>query len=401
MEIQALPRAAARYLAGLKPREREVLTPLVIQVYQALQQEATTEQILELLAGQAAEPALLEALARLAHPRLPVLLQPYVGDSVDKSLHKALKKALHHLKAQGIDLPPELAQAKEDSIVRPVLSAAPARAYMSRIEGNGSRMVIVQLPRQGQSFNLFLALGNDVEGLKDAFAVSLSNKETKRYLDDTRGAIPGELVEIPPAYAVAMLESCYQANPDPDSEAGRAFCRARAVVQERCAQEPAPDIRALLPPLANRQQDLDRSLELALEEDFLNWQPTPDELAPWLEKIQAIENSPLVLSPEQQESRMEQTIAEAAQELFPPEHRRLLAQRLLEMAYYLDRSQRPHLARQAQAAGEDLERPRSRLEKENPFVLGLLMFPLREIYDEKKEANAPPPPSRGRIITDF
>ena len=70
-------------------------------------------------------------------------------------------------------------------------------------------------------------------------------------------------------------------------------------------------------------------------------------------------------------------------ELFPPEKRRLLSRRLLEMAYYLDRTGKPHLARQAQAAGEDLERERSPLERENPFLLGLLMFPLKEMYDQE------------------
>ena len=72
-------------------------------------------------------------------------------------------------------------------------------------------------------------------------------------------------------------------------------------------------------------------------------------------------------------------------ELFPPEQRRILSRRLLEMAYYLDRTGRPHLARQAQAAGEDLERERSLLERENPFLFGLLMFPLREMYEMEKE----------------
>lgn len=404
METHPWPRAVAKYLAGLKPQDRDALTPLVSQVHQALEQDVPTEQIIETLtgvAGRAATPALLEALARLAHPRVPALLQALVGEATDKTLLKALKKALYYLKAQGIEMPPELARAKTSSVVRPVLSAAPARAYMSRIEGNGSRMVILHLPRQGQSFNLFLALCNDTAGLKDAFALSLSNKETKRYLDDTRDAIPGKLVDIPPAYAFFMIESSYQVNPDPQSEAGQAYGRVRAYLRDRFGQEPAPDILALLPSLDNSQEYLDRSLELSLEEDFLNWQLTPEELAPWLEKIQAIENSPLVLSPEQQESRMEQTITEASQELFSPEQRGRIAQRLLEMAYYLDQSQRPHLARLAQAAGEDLKRPRSRLERENPFLLGLLMFPLREMYDQEKEAKAPPPPSPGRIITDF
>ena len=180
-----------------------------------------------------------------------------------------------------------------------------------------------------------------------------------------------------------------------------AYLRVRSSLQDRLGPDPAPDIRTLLPPLENREQFLEQSRHLSLEEDFLNWHFSPEELAPWFEKIQEIEKSPLVLTSDQKVARVERTVDEATRELFPPEQRRLLCQRLLEMAYYLDQTGRPHLARQAQAAGEDLERERSLLERENPFLFGLLMFPLREMYDSDKEPKAPPPPHEGRILTDF
>ena len=120
-----------------------------------------------------------------------------------------------------------------------------------------------------------------------------------------------------------------------------------------------------------------------------------------MQKIQDIEKSPLVLTPDQKVARIENVVAEASNELFPPEKRRLLSRRLLEMAYYLDRTGKPHLARQAQAAGEDLERERSPLERENPFLLGLLMFPLKEMYDQEIGPEAAKSPAQGHILTDF
>ncbi len=401
-----LPRPAAKYLAGLRPERQEALTPLVIRVHQAFLHSADTGQILEILAahpvtGPEDELALLEALARLAHPLVPEILQAHFGRAPDKTRQKALKKAFHHLKAQGVEIPPNLVKPEASAVVRPMLSPAPVKGYMSRLEGNGSRMVILHLPRQGQSFNLFLALCNDVEGLKDTYAVLLSNKETKKYLDSTRQDMPGELVELPPAYVLQILEDSYQANPDQSSEAVAAYLRVRSFLQERLGPEPAPDIHTLLPRLENREQYLEQSRNLSLEEDFLNWHFSPEELAPWFEKIQDIEKSPLVLTSEQKVARVERTVDEATRELFPPEQRRLLSRRLLEMAYYLESTGRPHLARQAQAAGEDLERERSLLERENPFLFGLLMFPLREMYDLKKEPGAPPPHPEGRILTDF
>ena len=109
----------------------------------------------------------------------------------------------------------------------------------------------------------------------------------------------------------------------------------------------------------------------------------------------------MILTPDQKVARIENVVDEAIKELFPPEKRRLLSRRLLEMAYYLDRTGKPHLARQAQAAGEDLERERSLLERENPFLLGLFMFPLKEMYDQTVAPEAAKPQTQGHILTDF
>jgi hypothetical protein len=406
MQEDSLPRPVAKYLAGLPTPDREALTPLLVQVHQALLQGAATEPLLELLAahplpGPEAELALLEALARLAHPAIPALLPALAVGAPAKARLKALKKALHHLKAQGLEIPPDLIKPEASPVIRPLLSGAPIKGHLSRLDGNGSRLVILHLPRQGQAFNLFLALCNDVEGLKDAYAVLLSNKEAKKYLDSTRQEIPGELVEVPPAYAFKILEDSYQVNPDSSAEAVATYVRSRPGLLERLGSVPAPDLHDLLPSLDQGDQYLEQAKNLPLEEDFLNWHFNPEELGPWLEKIRAIEDSPLVLSSDQKVARIERAVDEAVKELFPPEQRLLLSRRLLEMAYYLDLTGRPHLARPAQAAGEDLERPRSPLERENPFLLGLLMFPLREMYDQEKEPKTPPPESPGRILTDF
>ena len=406
MMEEALPRPVAKYLAGLSPERQKNLTPLVARVFQALSAGADTEQIIELMAanplsGPDEEVAMVEALARFGHRLIPKILQVHFGGTADKTCQKALKKAFHLLKTQGVEIPPDLVKADESSVLKPVAIAAQIKGYTSRLEGNGSRLVVLQLPRQGQSFNLFLALCNDMEGLKDTYAVLLSNKEAKKYLATTKQDIPGDLVEVPPAYVFKILEESYQANPDQSSESVATYLRVRNVLENLLGQETPPDIHDLLPGLDDREQDLKQSQNLSLEEDFLNWHFRPEELTPWLNKIQEIEQSPLVLTAEQKMARIEDTVAEAIKILIPPENRRILSRRLLEMAYYLDHTGRPHLARQAQAAGEDLERERSPLERENPFLLGLVMFPLREMYDQEKNPQTPDLQTPGRILTDF
>ena len=196
MVEDALPRPVAKYLAGLPPARQEKLTALLDRVRQALSEGADTEKIVQILADQPfLEPedelAMLEVLARLSHPLIPEILQVHFGGTADKTCQKALKKAFHLLKTQGVAIPPDLVKTAEPGVFKPVDVSAQIKGYTSRIEGNGSRMVVLQLPRQGQSFNLFLALCNDVEGLKDTYAVLLSSKEAKKYLASTKARYTG------------------------------------------------------------------------------------------------------------------------------------------------------------------------------------------------------------------
>ncbi len=406
MNQDSLPRPLAKYLAGLPAAVRDELTPRLAQVHEALQQEnATVDRVLAVLATAPglkpdAEAILIEALARLPHPLLPAVLASRFGARPEKAIQKALKKAWHQLKVQGIEISPELVKAPGTPIISPVQEPTQVKAFVSRIEGNGSRMIIFHLPGLGQSFNLFVVLANDVEGLKDAYAVPMSNKEVKLYLNHIRSELPGKLAPVDPAYALGVLEACFQIDPESTAEAAVLYRQVRPTLQHRLEHATPPAIQSLLPPLDPAGISLDSCVELLFEEDFLNWPLEPEDIQPLLEKLAAVQNSPLHLTEEQQQARYDDIMTTALQELFPPEQRRRLSDRLLHMAYYLDRTDRPYLARLAQAAGEDLARERSILEKENPFLVGLFMVPVEMLRRSLPAAEEEPPPA-GRIITDF
>ncbi|MBM4287807.1 MAG: hypothetical protein FJ135_06615 [Deltaproteobacteria bacterium] len=406
MSETVLPRPAVKYLANLPSATQAWLSPLLQQVQQALSSGRDEGEIVDILAAQPVpepkgELLLLEALVRLAHPLLPEIVHTHFSRPEDRNRQKALKKAYHYLKAQGVAIPAHLTAPTEEAVVRPLPGETAVKGYMSRIEGNGSRMVILQISRLGQPFNLFMALVNDVEGIKDAYDLLLGLKEVKKYLEETRENMPGELVEFPAPFLFQMIEDAYQLNPDPSSKGVAAFLRVRGILKNRFGQEKASDILELLPVLEDRETYLEQSKELVLEEDFFSWQCHPHALRPWLEKLQGINDSPLVLSKEQKIARIAQTVEDACHQTFTPEKRKLFSRRLLEMAYYLDQTERPHLARMAQAAGEDLLRLRSSLEPENPFLFGLLMVPLRIMYALAEEEMEETPETEKRIITDF
>ncbi|MGQ9921446.1 MAG: hypothetical protein ACUVRZ_08975 [Desulfobacca sp.] len=408
MSQESLPRPLVKYLASLPAEHREWLTPLIMKVQQALDQDgARVEDVLALLAAApprrvSQETVLIEALARLPHPLMPAILAGRYGDHPERAVHKALKKAWHHLKILGIEIAPELAQSPGKAVVNLRPEEAPVRAYVSRIEGNGSRMIILHLPGLGQPFNFMMVLADDVEGLKDAHLMPMSKKEVKLYLEHVRSEIPGELAPVPFAYAFGILEEYFQLDPQSTAEAVLLYRQARVFLRQRLGEATPPAISSLLPVLEDAPTHLERCGDLLLQEDFLTWSLELEEIEPWLEKIAAVEQSPLHLTEEQQRARYDDIMAKALQELFPPARRRLIGNRLLHMAYYYDQIERPYLARLAQAAGEDLGREHNMLELrgENRFLLGLFLLPV-EMLRRKLESPEEETTASGRIVTDF
>lgn len=406
MNLERLPRALARYLASLPVALQEILPPLLVKVQEALGQEETSPaDVLAILAEAplatpAQEAALIEALARLPHPLLPQILAARFAASDEKVIQKALKKALHLLKVQRVEIPPELSKPSGTAILSPFQEPPALKAYVSRIEGDGTRLIAVHLPGMGQPFNLIIALVNDQDGFKDLYAVPMSNKEVKSYLEQLQTDATGKLADVDPAYAFSCLEEYFLIAPESTAEGVLTYRQLRSILRDRLEGVSSHDITSLLPPLEDRQSYLNNCVELLTLDDFFSWVPEQEQLLPFVEKLAAMQNSPLHLTEAQQQARYEDLLIAALKELFPQEQRLLIGKRLLHMAYYLLKTDRLYMACLAQAAGEDLLRERSSLEKESPFLVGLFMLAMETLHhalgpDEEQ------PPTSGQIITNF
>ncbi|HZK13557.1 MAG TPA: hypothetical protein VFC55_03515, partial [Desulfobaccales bacterium] len=146
----------------------------------------------------------------------------------------------------------------------------------------------------------------------------------------------------------------------------------------------APDLDQELP--APSPKELPRLLEhcrkLVLDQLFLSFLPGPEEIAPWLAKLKEVEDSPLVLSDQQQQIRIDGVLDEATRALYPLETRADWGRRLLTTAYYLHLSGREEDSRAARAAAADLVEPElSALAGENAFLKSLVQSAVRLAYE--------------------
>jgi len=91
------------------------------------------------------------------------------------------------------------------------------------------------------------------------------------------------------------------------------------------------------------------------EKEFRTWVLDPETLQPYLAEIMKAKDSPIVLSPAQQQERFQATVARAVEELFTGERQQSWARRLYEMAYFFAVTRRESSARRACAVALALQ----------------------------------------------
>ncbi|MHB8068903.1 MAG: hypothetical protein ACYDIC_13515 [Desulfobaccales bacterium] len=392
-------------LPPLTGDQAAALQDLAAQLAAALEEGRDLDTLKGMVAGKTGDQAwdlhLLKTLSSLAHPGVPGLLAALYGASADKPRRKALKRALHLLKTRGVPVPEDLLPREE---------AAPLKgrglAYVSQVLGNGERYVLLEGPQESLGGNFLMVRLNDREGIQECHILSLKSRQRQEFWEHLRQQGLAEWATPPPAYAVRLLEEADGLNPAAASGSRYRVLKTR-IWQEWGRPEEAPDLAALLPPLNPPELSrlLNQAADLAQEPLFQSWLPGLDELTPWLNKIREIQESPLVLTEQQRQVRVEDVVVEATRGLFPPESQDLWRGRLLAMAYFLDLRGKEPEARQAQAAAQDLTASRGPLAGENPFLRGLVWQSLRLAWEflekTQKEATSSPllaPPTDPLLI---
>ncbi len=335
---------------------------------------------------------LMAALGALSHPAVPALLAALFGETQDKVRRKALKKTLHLLKTRGVAVPNDLLPKEEISVGAP--RPGTAAAFVTPIFGNGESYVILEGPPEILRGNFLVSLINDQEGFRECVLLNLKRKQQTEFWEHFHEQGFKDLLSPPPTFAVSMLEAAYMAHPDSPGASQYGALRER-IFQHWGRPEVAPDLELALPAVnpGERTRLLDESRKLALDPLFHSWLPGPEEIAPWLTKLQEVQDSPLVLSDQQKQVRIDAVLDEATRALYPPETRADWGRRLLTTAYYLHLMGRKEDSRAARAAAADLADPeRSTLAGENLFLKGMVQYAVRlawEAQQPRESAVAP------------
>jgi hypothetical protein len=393
-------------LAPLAPEARARLEAQVAGVVAALETGVEPDGLLEKAAGDPQDADwdahLMDALGALNHPAIPVLLAARYGRARDKIRRKALKKTLHRLKTRGVAVAADLLPREEAKAGAP--RPGTAKVFVSPIFGDGESYVIFEGPPEVLGGNFLVARVSDREGFRECVLLNLKRGQQAELWDRFREQGLDQWFSPPPAYAVGLLEEAY-------AQQGGAAAHYRPlrekILRHWGPAEDAPDLEQELPAPAPGEAPrlLEHCRQLALDPLFHAWMPGPEEIGPWLDKLQEVQDSPLVLSDQQKQVRTDGVLDEATRALYPPETRSDWGRRLLTTAYYLHLSGREEDSRAARAAAADLFAPGgSALTGENALLKGLVQYAVRLAWQVKqpREPGAPSglvvPPGEAGLI---
>jgi len=299
--------------------------------------DATVERLLDGAdAGAAAE-----ALGEVAGAPTAALLAHRAQVASDRTVAKALRRALFRFEQRGVPVP----RIRETAEHRPAAGGPELEGFISAYDRRGNRLLWLLRPQSGGGMLLLAAEAHEPDGLHDVRVTEMTRKELRGVRDRLQREAGLRLAPADWRVVDALLVEAHERAGAPDRS--RDYLRLRPQLVSVPPSPPAEPSSPLLTALPDDESaQLVAGSEALLELPELQWWPGPDAFAPFMDEIAAVRDSPLVLNQVQQEERLRAILARAASELYPPA---VVARRLDGTAYVLASTGRVPQARQAMA----------------------------------------------------
>ncbi len=309
------------------------------------------------------------ALIDVLSARRDVARLDRLGSSPDKSLAKAARRALHLLRTKGASAAPgvRVYQAPGPYAVEETAS------FASIIDGRGERVVWFVEANDG-GFAIFEVELSESAGVLSLVALELSRKAWRDRAAQMRGNERAVIGQISGMHARTLIERAYRRMVEARRSPPEAFAQHHLRVQASEAELAAPHpVRALVAAVEGEVGDGELAAVLERRELAL-FVPSQEAIIALDAAIGEVLTSKLVLTPGQKLGKLEDAIAKVADEQVTIEVRRLLSERLLELALLIAMRQPDHAglraARACVAAADRLadERVQSH---EHPTVMAM------------------------------
>lgn len=294
---------------------------------------------------------LLEWIAARASQAAARILQRFLAQGGDKARIKQVKKALHRLRAQGIDVEEPAVEGGGFSLTIETEALQDARCYVTSIDGSGSRMVWIlwRVPSGGS--RLLQAVLDDAVGIREAEIATVTRQGFREYVEQMKGNPTVLLQQVALEDAAAVLAAAAEKTEQGDAELPADYRRwAELAGVSPGAVEPAIYRYIVADEVRGDEALLDESMKLLREAHFQSWALDGQVVEDAAEEIHQAETSTLMVNDEQRQERMQDAIKNAVAGAFDDVMRRRYRERLEIMAEMLWERREQEKARQALAA---------------------------------------------------
>ena len=308
--------------------------------------------------------AALRALVKQRAAEAAPLVRRLADQATDKTARKSARRALYRLTQAGIPVP---AAAPAPAVVVRRERERPVRAWLSGIDGSGSRAVwIVFEGGVGGGLRLCSLILHDEAGIMEVAGGPITRKRLDSELASLRGAQKLPWVESDPARAAGLVAEALALHARDGTAPPADFSRWRALFEGAPAPADAAPAGPAVPAL------VERSAELADLPELMGWFVDPAAIQQESMARLEMQDSRLIVSDQIKAEREAAIVDRVIERGFTPETRPRWARRLHEMALILAATSREEHARVADATAAalaDLAQPPERL----PLVRALAM----------------------------
>ncbi len=329
--------------------------------------DAAARQTLAAAAEPVLETALRDFAAAHGAAALPVLTT-LAGDEAARGVRRAARRALYRLSQQGVATP---AKPPRRLVVERRPERA-VRAWLSGIDGTGSRAVWVLFEGGFGGATLCSLIVNDTAGILDVAGGDITKKRLEEELKSLRASQKLPWIEVEPARALRAVVEALTLHATLGTTPPAAFDRWKAPFESARGlhagaggpRHGPPDPPAADTPLFERAGEL-----LALPE-LASWFLDPESVQSDALALLEARESRLVVSDHIKAEREAAIVTRIVERELVPDARRRWARRLDEMAFVFDATARPEPAGLARAAAAALA-DETREVAHQPFATGL------------------------------
>jgi hypothetical protein len=307
-------------------------------------------------------------------------------DALPKPARKALRRVLHRLRSQGLELPkPE---------PKPVVAKLPSvedrleQASLSPIDPRGSRVAYLALDHPSGGVRLFEVVFDDVNGIVGFEVYTSGRSKVRRFLKAFEKGGKLTAVTATPDAIRALVARALAVHPsDRPLPKGFSEFRSRLAVPADGIETPGEEARRALEP-ADADAALAQGAVWVAAGTVGPWPPSIERVRAFADRISERADALGIATPDEREAEVNTLLDEGIVTLFDDAHRACTALRFDETAYVFWKGGREDDARIALALADSFRSG----EAANPLaraMLQVLLSPVLEKLRAEADDSAP------------